>query len=288
MQPKISIIVPVYNVESVLERCLDSLIGQTLHQIEIICVDDGSTDRSPEILARYAEREPRMRCMRQTNQRQGAARNRGFEVATGEYVLYIDSDDWIDPAYCETLYEAARRHDADIACCSFLKHRRQGTRRVAWYEEERCYEQLVERFAVTNCPPDFYIMNKFFRRSLLANLEIRFPERVQYEDVEFLMRALGEMPRLVTVPGICYHLVSRQGSTTKSRQTPQQQEQRYRALTAFVAYADRVGLPLRGRDRTVTKRYYEWAGICLLKQKVRDGRATWRLFDLLPIWCSKI
>jgi len=149
MQPKISIIVPVYNVESVLERCLDSLIGQTLHQIEIICVDDGSTDRSPEILARYAEREPRMRCMRQTNQRQGAARNRGFEVATGEYVLYIDSDDWIDPAYCETLYEAAQRHDADIACCSFLKHRRQGTRRVAWYEEERCYEQLTERFAVS-------------------------------------------------------------------------------------------------------------------------------------------
>ena len=97
MQPKISIIVPVYNVESVLGRCLDSLIGQTLRQIEIICVDDGSTDRSPEILARYAEREPRMRFIRQTNQRQGAARNRGFELATGEYVLYIDSDDWVDP-----------------------------------------------------------------------------------------------------------------------------------------------------------------------------------------------
>lgn len=283
MQPKVSILVPVYNVADCLPRCLDSLCKQTLRQIEIICVDDGSTDHSPEILAQYAARDERLRFMRQSNQRQGAARNRAFEVATGEYVLYIDSDDYIDPDYCERLYEAAERHRADIACCSFLKHRRQGTRWVARYDEEHLYETIEERFRISNCPPDFYIMNKLFRRSLLAEHEIRFPERVQYEDVEFLMRALGEMPRLVTVPSVCYHLVSRAGSTTKSRQTPAQQEQRYRALKRFVAYADRIGLQIAPKYRTLTRRYYEWCGICLLKFKERDGKGHWRLFDLLPL-----
>ena len=107
MEPKVSIIIPVYNVEPFLARCLDSVVGQTLRGIEIICVDDGSPDRSIDILNRYAAQDDRIRVISQENRGLGGARNRGFDAATGEFILFVDSDDWIDPAYCERLYEAA-------------------------------------------------------------------------------------------------------------------------------------------------------------------------------------
>ena len=109
MEPKVSIIIPVYNVEPFLARCLDSVVGQTLRGIEIICVDDGSTDgRSGPLCDTLAARCPnRIRVIHQKNLGLGGARNRGFDAATGEFILFVDSDDWIDPAYCERLYEAA-------------------------------------------------------------------------------------------------------------------------------------------------------------------------------------
>ena len=107
MEPKVSVIIPVYNVEPFLARCLDSVVGQTLRGIEIICVDDGSPDRSIDILNRYAAQDDRIRVISQENRGLGGARNRGFDAATGEFILFVDSDDWIDPAYCERLYEAA-------------------------------------------------------------------------------------------------------------------------------------------------------------------------------------
>lgn len=123
MEPKVSVIIPVYNVEPFLARCLDSVVGQTLREIEIVCVDDGSPDRSIDILRRYAAGDNRIRVISQENRGLGGARNRGFDAATGEYILFVDSDDWIDPAYCERLYEAARATGADVACASMLKIR---------------------------------------------------------------------------------------------------------------------------------------------------------------------
>ena len=92
---KTSVIIPVYNTEDYLEECLDSVLAQTQREIEVILVDDGSTDSCPEIEHRYAERDPRVRVIMQENQRQGAARNRGLEQARGKYVYFMDSDDLI-------------------------------------------------------------------------------------------------------------------------------------------------------------------------------------------------
>ena len=97
MEPKVSIIIPGYNVEPFLARCLDSVVGQTLRGIEIICVDDGSPDRSIDILNRYAAQDDRIRVISQENRGLGGARNRGFDAATGEFILFVDSDDWTDP-----------------------------------------------------------------------------------------------------------------------------------------------------------------------------------------------
>lgn len=287
MDPKVSVIVPVYNVEQQLPRCLDSIVAQTLHEIEIICVNDGSPDRSIDVLNRYAARDARICVISQENRGLGGARNRGFEVARGEYVLYIDSDDWIDANYCEALYEAARGADADVACASILKTRPSHSKWTARYTERLEASTVGERFRICHCPPDFHVVNKLMRRELLLELGLRFRERVYYEDVEYMMRVLGESRRLVTVPGCTYHYIFNALSITKSRQTPKKQRDRYEAHCRFVAYADRIGLHLEPKYRSVTRRMFECCGLTLLKQKECDGVRTWRLFDFIPVWRSR-
>ena len=93
MAPKVSVVLPVYNVGKYLRQCMDSIVGQTLEEIEIICVDDGSSDDSPQILQEYARKDPRVRVICQQNQGAGAARNHGLSVAQGEYLSFLDSDD---------------------------------------------------------------------------------------------------------------------------------------------------------------------------------------------------
>ena len=111
---KISIIVPVYNTEPYLEQCLDSIINQTLEDIEIICVNDGSTDNSLSILEEYASKDNRIRIINQENKGQGFARNNGLKNVNGEYVLFVDSDDWIELNTCEALYKKVNELDLDM------------------------------------------------------------------------------------------------------------------------------------------------------------------------------
>ena len=102
-QVKVSVVIPVYNIEAHLRQCLDSVAGQSLSDLEIICVDDGSTDTSPAILAEYARRDPRFQVVWQANAGPGAARNRGMELAAGKYLIFLDSDDWFEPDFLERM-----------------------------------------------------------------------------------------------------------------------------------------------------------------------------------------
>ena len=112
--PKISIVIPVYNVEKYLEKCLDSVEKQTLSDIEVIIVDDGSPDESFKIYEKYVERDPRFKALRKENGGVSRARNTGMELATGEYMLFIDSDDWMEEDACEILYNEAVAKRADM------------------------------------------------------------------------------------------------------------------------------------------------------------------------------
>ena len=114
MQPKVSIIVPIYNVEKYLNQCVDSLLKQTLHNIEIILVDDGTLDNSGYIADEYAKRESRVKVIHQKNSGLGPARNTGMNAATGEYIGFVDSDDWVKPQMFESLYNTAICNDSDI------------------------------------------------------------------------------------------------------------------------------------------------------------------------------
>ena len=114
---KVSVIIPVYNAEKYLEKCLDSITRQTLSEIEIICVDDGSTDSSLEILERYAASDPRILIKRQQNLFAGAARNNGMDTAKGKYLVFWDSDDYFEKNALETLYKKCEKEQADICLC---------------------------------------------------------------------------------------------------------------------------------------------------------------------------
>ncbi|MDQ0242548.1 glycosyltransferase EpsH [Bacillus fengqiuensis] len=121
MEPKVSIIVPIYNVESYLGRCLDSLLSQSLRELEIIAVNDGSTDRSSEILKDYSERDNRIVVIEKENGGVSSARNTGLLQAKGQYIGFVDPDDWIDKEMYEELYQSAIHEKADIVMCTYIR-----------------------------------------------------------------------------------------------------------------------------------------------------------------------
>ncbi|MDO4583386.1 MAG: glycosyltransferase [Planctomycetia bacterium] len=189
MMPKVSIIIPVYNVEKYLRQCLDSARNQTLREIEIICINDGSTDSSGAILDEYATVDSRFVVIHQENAGQSAARNRGLELAQGEYVAFLDSDDWYDLTLCEKVYARAKESQADMTLFFFHQiHFPEG------------YEPLFHKIC-RDCETGEYeklrlisrtltvIWNILFRRSFLEEHSLRFLEKYIFEDTYFSLKA---------------------------------------------------------------------------------------------------
>lgn len=119
---KVSVIVPVYNVQEYLGKCLSSLTAQTLKDIEIICVDDGSTDDSLAILKRFAKKDKRVKILTQNNQYAGVARNAGLKVAKGEFLSFLDADDFFETDMLEEMYNNAKDNEADIVVCGYCQY----------------------------------------------------------------------------------------------------------------------------------------------------------------------
>lgn len=285
MQPKVSILIPVYNTAHLLDRCLQSVVSQTLSQIEIICVDDGSTDDSYNVLCKWAKRDARIKVLTQPNGRQGKARNKAMEIASGEYVGMIDSDDYIPAQYFERLYLAAHQHDADIAVCGIVKEKPAMTRTIIEFSKEVVTSDVQQKLLLCQCPPHFHPVNKLYRREFLLRVGLRFAEGVCYEDVMFVTRALCECGRLVTVPQLSYCYVLNEQSTVKSHQTLEKQLQKYNAHKSMVHYVAQQGIEIPMRYRHITVRQYTTLfGLCLWKIKECGNRRTLRLFDLIPLW----
>ena len=170
---KLSIIVPVYNVEKFLNKCLDSLVGQTMEDYEIILVDDGSKDASGRICDDYAERYPELvRVLHIDNGGQGRARNFGIETARGEYLGFVDSDDWVETDMYPKLCQRADETGADVVVCDFMAEFDDGHREYM----KACMQEHWLSSAGSSC-------NKIFRRSRVG--EVRFPGGLWYEDFYF-------------------------------------------------------------------------------------------------------
>lgn len=214
---KISIIVPVYNVEKYLRKCLDSLINQTLKDIEIICINDGSTDKSLEILEEYKNRDSRIILLNQENSGQSIARNNGIKKATGEYIGFVDPDDWVDLDYYEKLYNAASTNDTDIAVGGIIRVTGIKKKKFLNFEKETLTDNTNLKFELCDVPEKSYVWNKIYKTEKLKEIGLEFEKGIFYEDCIFTPQALFYLGKIATVPNIYYYYLRRGNSTVKQR-----------------------------------------------------------------------
>ena len=195
---KVSVIIPCYNSERFLEECLDSILGQTLQEIEVICVDDGSTDGTMGILHRYAEKDKRIQILVQQNQYAGVARNNGMAVATGKYLSFLDSDDFFEPFMLKKMYDKCEQDEADICVCGG------GTYDMKTGQVSHEYRWLTHRllpisipFSRLDIPKSIFNFtnpapwNKLFRASFVKENGLKFQSLPRANDLYFTFTALA-------------------------------------------------------------------------------------------------
>lgn len=215
--PKVSVIVPVYNVEDYLERCLDSLVNQTLEDIEIIVVNDGSPDNSQAIIERYEKNYPnKVKGYIKENGGLSDARNYGMPYAKGEYVAFVDSDDYVELTMYEKLYNEAKTKDSEIVVCGYFKvDEKEKTMQSAQMGNMEFYDQNPrERKEILeiNAP---YAWNKLVKRELLERTKIQFPKGLLFEDICTMYPLLASANKVSKVnEELYYYIVEREGSIT--------------------------------------------------------------------------
>ena len=221
-RPKISVIVPVYNVEEYLPKCLDSILNQTFSNIEIICVNDGSTDGSRKILEEYKKRDFRIKIVDKKNGGLSSARNAGMKVATGEFYSFIDSDDWIDKTMLEKLYENMTALNTDISICAvhqFDETNQKIDDSNPYYTLEY-FDKTFDNKAFSYKETKPFIMdvcvmawNKLYRRSLIEQCSAEFPDGLIFEDGPFFFSIFFKTKRVSIVRDFLYYYrVNRVGS----------------------------------------------------------------------------
>lgn len=182
--PLISVIVPIYNTEKYLSECLDSIIAQTVSDMEIICVDDGSTDKCAEILQQYRQKDERIKIISRTNGGLSAARNDALEIARGEYLAFVDSDDCVADNFLEKLLAAIMESDSDICGCDFQKMKNdKNPVRFKSGGKMKIYDDALSVLLNRRNFIHFSVWNKLYRRKVIGNM--RFVEGIYFEDWVF-------------------------------------------------------------------------------------------------------
>ena len=213
---KLSIVVAVYNLEDYLPRCLDALVNQTLDQIEILCVDDGSTDSAPEIIDDYEKKYPeKVKAFHKKNGGEFTTRNYGLERATGEYVTFVDTDDYVEPNWAEKLYKAAHENSADLAVCGFERIDTKTDKVVATNMTQ--YGYSVKELK----PDDDFVAfinpapwNKIYKLEKVNSL--RFLDFRGFNDMIFLTSSYSKINKIAFVPDVLYHYYLRYDSQIHS------------------------------------------------------------------------
>lgn len=217
--PAVSVLTPVYNVAQYLPQCLDSLQNQKLENIEFICINDGSTDNSLEILQSYAAKDSRFRIIDKSNSGYGASMNLGIKAARGEYVGIVESDDFASPNMFKKLYSYAKKHDCDLVKSNYFEYAGGRNRRIRAFHGFRYYKVFdpAENVRVLRVLP--IIWTGLYRRQMLLDKEVWFNETpgASYQDASFVFRAWISSKRAALLPGSYLHYrVDNEASSVKS------------------------------------------------------------------------
>lgn len=208
---KISIVVPIYNSSKYLNKCLDSLVNQTLEDIEIILINDGSTDESEKIVKEYKDK--RIKYISKKNEGIGKTRNRGIREASGEYIAFVDSDDYLNEHFCEYMYKKASKCNCDLVICDFFEDRGNlyGIK-FNDFEDTSLIEtpSLINNINLGPC-------NKLYSLELLKSNNIYFEENLKYEDAPFVVKAIKSANKIGKVNDFLTYYVIHENSETTTR-----------------------------------------------------------------------
>lgn len=243
MKPKISIVVPVYNVEKFLKQCIDSALTQTLKDIEIICVDDGSTDSSGAILDEYTANDSRVIVIHKENGGYGRAMNAGLECACGEYFCILESDDFMMPDTCETLYNAAKHFDADVVRSDYFDYRTKNGKINLVTKQMSTDYSYYYRLICPNIEKEVYsfVMHNWtgiYKLSFLNDKKIRYNTTpgASYQDNGFFFQVFSQTDRLVYIPRpfYCYR-IDNPGSSIHDKRKVYTMSEEYKFIRDFLA-----------------------------------------------------
>lgn len=211
---KVSIIIPIYNPgDLLLKRCLDSALNQTLEDIEVLCIDDGSNDETKDILKDYSKTDSRCKVIAQENLGAGSARNNGIKHSEGEYIVFLDADDWIEYDMCGSLYYHAEGLDVDLVLFDNVWHREDNsTTEIVHFDKEEYNQGFINSVFDYKLLKDKIfngyfgvIWTKFYKSSFLKENNIHFPDHKLYNDIEFHIKSLLLAKNISHCPKIFYH-----------------------------------------------------------------------------------
>ncbi|MCR6110887.1 glycosyltransferase [Bacillus sp. A301a_S52] len=216
--PKISLSVAVYNLEDYLPKCIESILNQTFGDFELLLINDGSTDRSGKICDKYAAKDKRVKVIHQQNVGLSQVRNVALEHSTGDYIGFVDGDDWIAPTMLETLYMLCHEHDAPISMCPYLSVDEQGqplnqppdSKRIEMMSNKDALKRTYE-----NKLTGYVLWNKLFKRSLFEG--VNFPAKRDFQDASVLYQLLHKAKKVIYIENPLYFYLIRASGITKSQ-----------------------------------------------------------------------
>lgn len=272
-------------MEKYLPKCLESLIKQTLKDIEIICVNDGSMDNSLAILKEFASRDSRIKII--DNQHQGVAktRNTGIEQSTGEYIGFVDSDDYIDIDFFEKLYNSATKSNSDIAIASILKHKKFFNIYNAKYTKEETAITIQDKIKLCEDKKHFffYAWNKIYHSGFIKENNIKFSEGQIYEDVMFAIKALYYSNKIISVYGTKYHYIEHENSLTKYKdKTGEKEQDLVKAYSELQEFCNSKNIEIPERLNYYTKENFGFI-LNLYKGKYQSKIQLFNIFTIATI-----
>lgn len=278
--PKISVIVPIYNVEKYLERCLNSIINQTFNDIEVICINDGSTDNSGKILNKY-QKYTNFRIIEQTNVGISETRNIGLNLAQGDYISFIDSDDFIDSNFYEVLYNNAVKFKADIACAGIIRENEKKSAKIIEYKNIQITDNIKDKFILSQCPKYNFVWNKIYKRDFLTGKNISFVSGMIYEDMCFTPDILEKSGALVVCTNTYYHYWKHKNSLIK-KNCAKSRADKIAGTIYLKNKCKQYKITVNINNEILYLEDYIFCGIPILRKKNYRATQKYYLFTLIP------
>lgn len=236
MKDLISIIVPCYNAEDYLNRCLDSLVRQTYQNIEIICINDGSKDTTLSILQSYANEDSRVHILTSENMGPAHARNMGLKYANGQFLMFCDSDDWYSNEMCEKMHVTLLKENTDLVVCGSKIHSETNNKKLCDIKTDAVRVRMIGHRILDNKMRKYvnvFLWNKIFKNEIVKKMVISFPEGCEYDDCSFVQQYICAIKKYYGIEEKLYEHVVRDNSITDLEHKNERPNRRFEHIATY-------------------------------------------------------